>query len=69
MLHLVAGQARLEVKVDHITERLSSVEEQQGKPPRQLSDYMPVVYGLALLAAVATGKLTVLQGLSILKGG
>ena len=69
LLHLVASTARLEVKVDHITERLSSVEEQQGKPPRQLSDYLPIAYGLALLAAVATGKLTVLQGLSILKGG
>lgn len=70
LLHLVASTARLEVNVDHIKMRLEKVEDRpEPQRQRQLSDYMPVIYGLALLAAVATGKLTVLQGLTMLKGG
>lgn len=73
MLHLVASTARLEAGQDHIHQRLERVELKIDQPPseprRHLTDYMPVAYGLAVLAAVVTGKMTVLQGLSIFKGG
>lgn len=76
MLHLVASTARLEVGVDNLNQRVERVEQKLDQPPpppathiRPLSDYLPALYGAVILVAVVTGKLTVLQGLSIFKGG
>jgi flagellar motor component MotA len=71
MLHLVDGQARIETKLDHMHDRLSRVEEKQSKPrwqPRSISEYMPAVYGVLLIIAVVSGKLTILQMLQAIKG-
>jgi hypothetical protein len=71
LLHLVDGQARMETKLDQLHDRITKVEDHQtepAKPRRPLSEYMPIAYGLGLLIAILTGKLTILQVISALKG-
>jgi hypothetical protein len=79
LLHLVDGVARIETrqssvieKLDHTIARMDKLEAKQQKPPRErrpLSEYLPVASGIGLLAAVLTGKLSVLQLVAALKGG
>jgi len=71
LLHLVDGQARMETKIDHLTDRISKVESRADKPRperRPLSEYLPIAYGIGLLAAVLTGKLSVLQMIAAIRG-
>jgi hypothetical protein len=60
---------RIEEKIDHLTDRIEKVEtrlESSPAPRRPLSDYLPAIYGLAILIGVAMGKWTVVQGLAFL---
>jgi hypothetical protein len=60
---------RIEEKIDHLTDRIEKVEtrlESTPAPRRPLSEYLPAIYGLAILIGVAMGKWTVAQGLAFL---